>query len=505
MPVLESRKVWALLSSGVAEVAKVVRLTYGPRGGKVAVAKSGTVLVTTDGAAITREAQLGGYLRLGAKLVRSAALDTEKAVGDGTSTTVLLTDALLKEVGKLAAAPDWNPVQIVKEIREAEVEAEALLRDFASEATESILRRVAEMASHEDPEIASKVIEAVLAVGEQGSVTIAAYEGTGIVFEQREGLELPQGWASHAMCRSGIERELEGPLVAVFRQPLRRSEEIASAMETATQWPGRGLVVFAPGISGEALSTILVNDKGGTLPCVGVEYTGSPADRNDWLDDLAAVTNATVVDELAGFDRKNFEGPWLGYARRVTLRRNRTLVVSYLDEDILKKIDARASALKARAEASPYPFERDRLTERASALDGGLATLRVGGFTAPEAQDRRSRVEDALLAVQTALRGGVVPGGGRSYMVASRLLPETEGGRLLGRAMRTIVGTLAEREGLEPAVAIDRALETAEDDLPAYLHALPEVVDPHNVAVTALRNATSVACEIVLCGAVTKR
>lgn len=518
MPVLDPQIVWKHLTSGVHEVARVVGKTYGPLGGKVAVAKSGTVLVTTDGAALTREAQLGGSKRLGAKLVRSAAIATEKQVGDGTSTTVLLTSALLKEIGKLAAAPDWNPVVLVDQIREAEQVAEEILRSLSDPTSEVLLRRVAEMASHEDKAIAEKVIEAVLAVGEDGSVVISTYEGTGIVLEQKEGLQLSQGWASHSMCPAGAsEREMDGPLVAVFRQPLRRAADVASAMETATQWPGRGLVVFAPSVAGEALTTLVLNDKKGVLSCAAVEYTGSPADRDDWVTDIATVTNATVADRVAGFDPEKFEGPWLGYARRVTISREKTLIVSYMDEEILTKIDERAASLKSRSEASTYPYERDRLSERASALDGGLATLRVGGFTKQEAQDRRSRVEDALRAVQTALRGGVVAGAGRAYFGASCLLPETEGGKILSRTLRSIVGTLADRAGEEPAVILAESLQCADEDPPGWFGfdplkriwrdfgEEPQIVDPTDVAIFALRNAVSVACQIALCGGIAMR
>jgi chaperonin GroEL len=515
---LDSREVWNRLTDGVHAVAKVVAKTYGPNGGKVAVAKSGTVLVTTDGAALTRESQLGGSKRLGAKLVRSAAIRTEEQVGDGTSTTVLLTSALLKEIGKLAASPDWNPVALVAELTEAEREAEETLRGFSEPATETLLRRVASMASHEDPLVADKVVEAILSVGEAGSIVITPYEGTGIELEQKEGLQLAQGWASHEMCPSGAsEREMDGPLVAVFRQPVRRVSDVSAAMEAATQWPGRGLVLFAPSVSGDALAALVLNDKKKTLSSVAVQFTGSPADRDDWIEDIATVTNATVVDAAAGFDREKFEGSWLGYARKIAITREKTLIVSYMDEEILSKIDLRAAALKARSVASPYPYERDRLSERASALDGGLATLRVGGLTRPEATDRRSRLEDALLASQTALRGGVVAGAGRAYFGAAILLPETDGGKILSKALRSITRTLLERSERKPSSILEVLGELVRED-PSGRFGFdpragiyrdfwedPQVVDPTEVSVVAMRNAVSVASQIALTGGITRK
>lgn len=515
MPVLDQRKVWVLLSEGVHEVARVVEKTYGPAGGKVMVAKNGSVLVTTDGAALTRESQLGGKRRLGATLVRTAALKTEAEVGDGTSTTVLLTSALLREIGKLAVAPDWDPVRVVQEIRSAAEIADASISKLSAPPDEESLSRIAHMASHEDPLVAEKVVEAVLGVGEQGSVVIAAHEGTGIVLEQKEGLLLRSGWVSYAMAPEGAnEREMDGPLVAVFRRPLRKSEDVAAAMEAATQWPGRGLLIFAPSVSGEALATILVNDKKGVLSCVAVDYSGSPGDLLDWLEDLTTVTNSTLVDPDAGRPADQFKGSWLGYARRATISKDRTLLVSYMDEEILSAIDRRVSSLRARAESSEYPFERDQLTERASTLDGGLATLRVGGLTKQEAQDRRSRVEDALRAAETALRGGIVPGAGRTYFAASFDLPETVGASILRSGLRSIFGSLAKRAGEEAPVLIGQAEARLSKDTTGWLgydlvkknwrdlRKAPKIVDPTEVVRSSVRNAVSVACQIALCGGV---
>lgn len=513
-PVLEQQKVWRLLSSGVHEVARVVSKTYGPQGGKVMVQKGRSVLVTTDGAAITRESQLAGAKRLGATMVRSAAVKTEEQVGDGTSTTVILADALVREFGTRACTYDWEPVALVAQIQEAHKIAEEEIRRLSRPADQDSLMRVAMMASHEDALIAEKVVEAVLAVGEEGSVVITPYEGTSIVLEQKEGLYLNQGWASFEMSKDSAEREMEGPLVAVFRRTLRKMEDIASAMEQASQWPGRGLVVFAPGILGDALRTLLINDQKGVLSCVAVEYSGSSADLNDWLEDLAVVTNATIVDRDTGMDPEKFEAPWLGYARRINLTRGHTLIVSYMDEDIGEKVTQRVLQLQARATSSQYPFERDQLTQRASALDGGLCTLRVGGFTKQEGQDRRSRVEDALLAVQTCLRGGVVPGAGKAYFHAAAFLGRNEGEKILGQALRSALGTLAERAEVEPQIVFRDGVEVVLRDPEGWFGwdpllrdwrdfwSEPRIVDPTDVALAALRNAVSVACQIALCGGV---
>lgn len=515
MLTIDRREVWTKLASGVHEVARVVAKTYGPQGGKVAVWKNDAVLITTDGAALTRESQLGGEKRLGAKLVRAAAIQTEKEVGDGTSTTVLLTSALVREIGRLAVVPDWDPVQAVSELQASFCVAEKWIRSKSIPTDNESLLRISSMATHEDPLIATKVVEAVLSVGEEGSVVISPYEGVDVVLEQKEGLLLNQGWSSFAMAPSeGTEREMDGPLVAVFRKDVRKISEISPAMEQASQWPGRGLVVFAPSVSGEALRTLILNDKKGVLSSVAVEYSGYPADLQDWLEDIVAVTNATLVDREAGLAPEDFDSSWLGYARKISVSRNKTLLISYMDEDILANIDRRVHILKDRAEKCPYPYDQDRLLERAASLDGGLATLRVGGNTKQEGQDRRSRTEDALRAVQTALRGGVVPGAGRTYFGASQELPPTVGGGILKSALQSILGVLVARSGLESSVVLAQGAEYHRMDLEGWWGYDPvsrswrdfregsRIVDPTEVAVSALRNAVSVACQIALCGGV---
>lgn len=515
-PILDSQEVWRLLSQGVHEVAKVVARTYGPHGGKIAVRKpSGSVLVTTDGASLTREIQLRGPKNLGASMVRSAAIKTEEQVGDGTSTTVLLTDALLREIALVSCTPDFNPVALVNQIHEALEAAHTSVLELSRKADMEDLLRVARMASHEDEDIAKAVVDAVMDVGEKGSVVISAYEGVDIVSEHREGLVLSQGWASSEMASSeSHERVMDGPLVAVFKAPLKKMADIASAMEQASQWPGRGLVVFAPQIYGEALSTLIVNDKKGVLSCAAVTYSGSPADLDDWLQDIASITNAKVVDPGVGDAFQDFKSEWLGYARKVTLTRETTTVISYMDGEILRRVDERIDHLRARAEATEFPFDRDRLTERASALDGGLVTLKVGGHTKHEAQDRRSRVEDTLRAVQTCLRSGVVPGAGMALFHASLWVPETKGGEVLARALRSIVGVLAWRAGLEPNVIIAQAFEATIYDMRGWsgfdpvkrewrpFDEDPRIVDPTEVVLVAVRNAVSIAVQIALCGGI---
>jgi len=504
----------ALLLAGVREAYELVSRTYGPSGGPVLIEKRGAPFATTDGVSVLREAQLFDSRRIGLALIREAARETEMKTGDGTTSTALVASALSRLLLKRLAEAGSDPQRLVAEVREASSLAVERLYGFAEDADQEDLNAIALSSSHGDRELADRVIEAVLTVGEEGNITLAAHEGTGVVLEHREGKTVPQGWASFELGpRSGeSEREIEGPLVIVSAAPLRTLDDVVPMMESATQWPGRGLVVFAAQVSGEALATMATNDRGGVLPCVAIEYDGSPRDLRGWLDDLATVTNATVLDPVAGTGPGEFRDEYLGYARKVVVKRNETTVYSYMDDEIVARIDAQAARLKAEAESCPYPYERDRLKERAAALDGGLCLIKVGGYTKQEAQDRRGKAEDTVQAVQQALRGGVVPGAGWASFLASTYLPDTEGGKILAQALREPLRVLARNAHLEPEATLDLALRIAHEGNPIWmgldpvakdwrdLRTSPRVPDAVEVVVAVVSNAVSVACQIALLG-----
>jgi chaperonin GroEL len=512
-------KAHELLLAGIREGYELVSRTYGPGGGPVLIEKQGVPFATTDGVSVLREAQLGDKRRIGLALVREAARETESLTGDGTTTTVLMTSSLSSALIRRIAEAGSNPPQIVREVQEASKIAVERIALLSEEATQVDLAAIALSASHGDQEISDRVVEAVMTVGEEGAITLAAYEGTGVVLEYREGMEVPQGWASYEMApRDGAsERELEGPFVVVSLAPLKTMGDVVPMMESATQWPGRGLVVFAPQIYGEALATMVTNDRGGVLPCIAVEHGGSPRDLRGWAEDLATVTNATVLDPVADMGPGSFRDEYLGYARKVTVARGKTAVFSYLDDDIAKRIDAAVVRLRAESDDCPYPYERDRLKERLAALDGGLCVLKVGGFTKQEAQNRRGKAEDAVQAVQQALRGGVVPGAGWALFLASTYLPDTVGGKILAKALREPLRTLATQAGLEPAGTLLTAKQIAFDSHSPWLgldpvardwrnlRDSPVIVDAKEVLLAAVTNAVSVACQVALVGGVIKR
>lgn len=512
MKVLEGKKALVALTRGVVELSRLVATTYGPNGSKVLVHKNGHVLLTTDGSALAHETRFQGIHRLGAALVRGASSKVDQGLGDGTSTAILLTGALLEAAIDHYSPRTWDPVGMVRDIQAYLPEVEGVLSQMCRPPDESVLRRVAFMASHGDDMIADCVLDAALRVGEDGTVLIRAGDGVGIEMDHREGLVLDVGWCSHAMGKGdGTPREMEGPMVAVVNHPLKTFEDVRSLMEEASQWPGRGLVLFCPMITGDALTTLILNDAKGVLPCVAVSYFNpSKEDTLDWLGDVATVTQATTVDPSRGDPHREFKVEWLGSARRIVVGRDKTEIHGY--PDARERVSARVAELHRRAVESTSDYDHDRYRERGAALAGGLCTLKVGGHTTSEAQDRRSRVEDALHAVQETLRSGVVPGAGRALHFVSTMpeLQETMGGRVLARAMEEPLRVLSSRSNTsfptlslpvdDPWVGWCPVRRKMGDFWEA-----PAVVDPLGVVMGSLRAAVSVAVTTITTEAVLTR
>ncbi len=507
MKVIEGKRALVTLTRGMSELAKLVSVTYGPHGAKVAVVKKGRALVTTDGSSLARETRFQGYERLGVSLVRSATSVVDGSAGDGTSTTILLANALVREALDHYSPRTWNPRLLVQELRSYLPSVESLITDIAREPDEGVLRRVAEMSSHGDDTVVEAVVPAVLRVGETGTVLIQPGDGVGIEADYRDGLVLDVGWAAHAMGRGdGVDRVFEGPIVAVVNHPLFSFEDVRTLMEESSQWPGRGLVLFCPKLAGDALATMVMNDAKGVLPCIAVTYS-SPSlyETRDWLEDVAAVANCLMVDPLAGDDVRNFKAEWLGSARKITVGKHRTEILSYPDSE--DRIGVRVGELIRRANNTSSDFDRDRYRARAAAMDGGLCILKVGGYTNVEAVERRSRTEDALHAVRETLTSGVVPGAGRAFHFAS-MHPDLRGslgGRVLARALEEPLRVLCARAGVSfdslPSMSVWADPWTGWCPVRGVVTDFwkpPAVVDPLGVVLGSLRAAVSVACEVML-------
>jgi chaperonin GroEL len=490
-----------ILSKGIEESSRAVRVAYGPHGSRVAISKLGKILLSPDGLSILKECQFGDLRRIGTSLVRSASVSTENSTGDGTSTTVLLVHGILENFR--ACADEKLAISVANEIQSSMAKVETKITEISKPAKRDTLRMVGLLTSKRDEELTDQLLGALDYVGEGGTVLLGKGEGIGLEVDSREGLVLSEGWCSGVFAGEG-ERVLEGPLVAVIRDPLKNMRDVTSLMEESSQWPGRELVVFCPSLTGEALAMMALNHEKGVLPSLVIEFKGIPKDLEDWLEDIAAATNSTVVSSLYGMSLRNFQSEWLGVARKVTATKAKTYILSYQDDEVSARISLRATQLLALAEDSPYDYDKDEYRRRAAALDGGVVLVRVGGVTELEAQVRRALAEDTLQALNATLRSGVVPGAGAAFVAGAKVLSQgVVGERILRKALMEPLVALAVHH--EPQVIVTKALEGTKDWVgwdPVQntwrdFSEGPQLLDPTEVILTCLRTAVSVACQIL--------
>ncbi len=388
---------------GISLVANTVGVTYGPHGRAVALERAGGPLWTKDGATIAWELKPSHPIRsAGVKIVQQALDKVSKVVGDGTTTTALLIEGLLRQARKeLAGGEDpWRIAQRLRSYSWGDI-----LAGYTVEALESDLEAIALSASHEDVPLAKALVEAVLQVGSQGLVIVEEGTSRKVEILHKSGFVLDHGWESLEMASpEGGSRLLEGPLVALVDRELTKMEDVASILEEATAFPHPVLIVCR-GIYGKALATLLANDRklardvGPTLEVAATRL--SPQDRHSWFLDLQALTGGTVVQNF-----RRFDPAWFGGLRSATLERDRTILMAA--EDATPRLELRMGGVQTELERAPTTWDQEECKRRLAMLTGGLCCLRVGGNTPAEIKERRGRTEDALRAVQAATEG-IVP------------------------------------------------------------------------------------------------
>ena len=444
-------------------------------------------------------------LNMGVQIAKRGARDVSERTGDGTTTTLLITRGALREGRKLLSA-GWEPQDLGRVIESLLPTFLERLESLALEPDREILFSIARSSSRGDETIAEKVTEAVMACGEGGTVLVLSGESTGIDLEIRDGLKLDRGWVSNEMGQGQIERVLEGCLVALVAHPISTLEDITPILEEAGS-RGCPVLVVSMGLWGQALSTMLVNDRGGVVSSAGINIPmrGSSLDALDQMMDLAALTGGTVLDPNLGMTLKSFDSVWFGTARKVTLTKDTCTFWAYPEHE--EGLGKRIAELRGRANRAGVEshYDQDQLLERAASLDGGLILLKVGGFTESEAKERRGRVEDAVRATQCALRG-VVPGAGVSLLFLLEACPPTLTGRVIQEALREPFSVLCRTNNAvpfnpecrnSPWVAYDPIQRLVRDFREA-----PQVMDPLEVVWDALKTGLSSAMSILSCGAV---
>ncbi len=520
--ILHGSKARKKLLQGAQTLVKTVGVTYGPGGRTVMIDRFAGLLATKDGVTVAQEIVLQDHEEnIGAQILKEACTRVNREVGDGTTSTAILAGSILQEGHKMIAA-GLHPGTMIAGIQAAANLAVRTVREHSLPVnSKEDLYRIAFISCNGDEEIAKHLSEACMAVGKDGTITIADGFNTETFLEFKEGMEISSGASS--IFRDGQSKKiLEGALVAVINAPLRTVPDVVPMLEEATQWPNP-LIIFAPRIEEGALATFVMNHMLDSRKMSRVKEMcpllapGMPQEKFELLKDIAALTKATVVDPNAGMDHMKWNPEWFGTIRCATFTADTTVLEAYPEAH--ETIEERLKELR-RQEAQLSGFELDQIRERMGKLSGGVAVLRVGGSTEAAMKERRARIEDALGAVRAALRGGMVPGAASAYLLASLALkgvptedlPEDlsyrAGWRVMEKALQKPTGALIENAGGNPG-CIHLLMEDMQEaltkkpstwlgwdviaDQKRNLLQDPLIADPADVVISAIQAAVSVA------------
>jgi chaperonin GroEL len=499
----------ASLMSGVDELKRVVGLTLGPSGRNVLLSRMfGLPVVCSDGVTVAKEVELlDPYANLGAQLVKEAAAKTNDAVGDGTTTSVVLTQSIVRN-GFMNVASGANGMGIRDGVDKAVAAVVAELKAMAIPVKgREQVARVAALSAHEEP-IAQLLADALDKVGRDGVVTIEESKSLDDELEFVEGVRVDRGYLSPHFVSDTQRMEvgIDQPMFLLTDQKISSPNDIVGVMEKLLQAGKRSLVIIAEDVDGEALSTLVVNKLRGTIDCVAIKAPGFGERRKALLEDIAIVTGGTVISADRGLRVEETDIELLGTARRLVATKDESTIIEGRGDD--QAIKDRLDQLRVQIEETTSDYDREKLQERMAALVGGVAVLKIGGATEPEINERKSRAEDALSATRAAIEEGIVPGGGVALVRAGHVLIDLEktleseqalGVRMVREALSSPLQLIVENAGHEGAVVLE-GVRTGEGDWGfdadrgEYCHLIEAgIIDPVKVTRSALENAGSIA------------
>lgn len=502
----------AKLAKGVNTLADAVTVTMGPKGRYVALQRTfGAPTITNDGVSVAKEIELEDNIEnMGAQLVKEVATKTNDTVGDGTTTATLLAQAIVND-GLRNVAAGANPLAIRRGIDKAVNAAVAEMKKQAKPVeTKEQIASVGTISAG-DPEVGEKIAEAMEVVGKDGVITVEDSQAFDITIDTVEGMQFDKGYVSAYFVTDNdrMEAVMKDPYILITDQKISSVQDIMPVLE-AVQRAGRGLLIIAEDIDGEALPTLVLNKIRGALNVCAVKAPGYGDRRKRILEDIAVLTGGQAALDELGVKVADITADMLGTAKSVTISKDNTVVVGGAGSK--EAIDARIAQIKGEMENTTSDFDREKLQERLAKLSGGVAVIKVGAATESELKEIKHRVEDALQATRAAVEEGIVAGGGVAFMDAAPALDAVEiddpeekiGVDIVKKALTAPVATIAKNAGFEGAVVVDKVAE-----LPAgqgLNSANGEwgdmiemgVLDPVKVSRVTLQNAASVASLILI-------
>ncbi len=500
------------LMAGVDQLANTVKITLGPKGRNVLLEKKfGPPMITNDGVTIAKEIELEDATEnMGAQLVKEVATKTNDVAGDGTTTATLLAQIIVKEGLKNVAA-GANPMILKRGINGAVEVAVETIKENAKpvDAKDSIAQVAAVSAA--DEEIGSLIAEAMEKVGKDGVITVEESKSMGTTLEVVEGMQFDRGYLSAYMASDmeKMEAVLENPYILLTDKKISNIQDLLPLLEKVVQ-AGKKLLIIAEDIEGEALATLVVNKLRGTFDCVAIKAPGFGERRKAMMEDLAILTDGTVISEELGYDLKETTLDMLGQAATVKVDKDDTVIVGGAGSK--EDIDLRVAQIRKLIEETNSEFDREKNQERLAKLTGGVAVIQVGAATETELKERKLRIEDALNATKAGAAEGIVSGGGVALVNAIPAVAkyikglsgdEKTGAMIIQRALEEPVRQIAENAGFEGSVVVAKVISSEAGvgfnaSTEEYIDMMKDgIVDPAMVTRSALQNAASASAMLL--------
>ncbi len=494
---------------GVDILAEAVKVTLGPKGRNVILDKSyGAPRITKDGVTVAKEVELTDkFENMGAQMVREVASKTNDVAGDGTTTAIVLAQAIVRE-GVKAVSAGLNPMDLKRGVDKA---VTALVAELAKRSkkitTQAETAQVGTISANGEVEIGRMIAEAMQKVGNEGVITVEEAKGINTELDVVEGMQFDRGYMSPYFITNAEKMtvDLDQPYILLYEKKLSGLQTFLPLLEAVAQ-SGRPLLIIAEDVEGEALATLVVNKLRGGLKVAAVKAPGFGDRRKAMLEDIAVLTKGELISEELGIKLENVTLAMLGTAKKVLIEKENTTIV----EGAGKKDDivGRCNQIRAQIEDTTSDYDKEKLQERLAKLAGGVAIIRVGGSTEVEVKERKDRVDDGLHATRAAVEEGIVPGGGvalaRASLILSKLKADNDDQRagieIVRKAVQMPMRQIAENAGEDGAVISGKVLEN--DDYNFGFDAQTGVykdmvkagiIDPTKVVRSSLQHAASVS------------
>lgn len=499
----------AKICEGVDIIANAVKVTLGPKGRNVVIEKSfGAPRITKDGVSVAKEIELSDkFQNMGAQMIKEVASKTNDNAGDGTTTSTVLAQAIVRE-GTKAVAAGLNPMDLKRGIDLAVEAIVAEIKKMSKKVNgQEEIAQVATISANGDSEIGKKIAEAVQKVGPDSPITVE--EAKGLEFEVNvvEGMNFDRGYLSPYFITNGEKMvvEMENAYILLFEKKISNLQSMVPLLEAVVQ-SGRPLLIIAEDVEGEALAALVVNKLRGGLKIAAVKAPGFGDRRKAIMEDISVLTGGQLISEDLGMKLEDVTPKQLGQAKRIIITKDDTTIVEGLGSS--DDVKSRCASIKKQIAETTSDYDREKLQERLAKLSGGVAILKVGGATEVAVKERKDRVEDALHATRAAMQEGIVAGGGSALLFAGRVLDGLKGANedqntginIVKKVVRAPIRQIAENAGFDGAVVANEVVSKKDA---AYGYDAQNnkygdmfkagIVDPAKVVRTALQDASSVA------------